>query len=157
MRVALTTHLGLRKCTAINLLRIWAFVFYSRAKFTFKQYKEREFWMCYTVRNWQEFSAVGRYLNSVMDLRSLNGSWPVTALWLVGDWWWWHYISLRCYIVQYRTTVRTKPKIYFIRLCGIWNVADIFNQQSGHFLLEFFIYKQIDGIHLCDQKLLTTC
>jgi hypothetical protein len=100
---------------AITLLRNRAFVFCSRAKFAFKQYKEREFWMFYTVRNQQEFIAVGRYLKSVMDIQTLNGTWLVTALWLVGDWrWWlwWYYSSLR-FFIQYRTTVRTKSKILF--------------------------------------------
>jgi len=36
--------------------------------------------MCYTIGNPQEFSAIGIHLNSVMDIQSLNGSWPFTVL-----------------------------------------------------------------------------
>jgi hypothetical protein len=41
--------------------------------------------MCYTIGTPQEFSALGRYLKIVMDIRSLNGSWPFTLLKIVGD------------------------------------------------------------------------
>jgi len=131
----------LKKVYNYNFTPIRSFVVCSRANFTFKQYKEREFWMCYTVRNWQEFSAVGRHLKSVMGIWSVNGSWPVTALWLVGDG---GGDDDGDGVSSYNTGQPSERNLqyFFIRVCFIWNGTDIFNRQSGHFLLQCLLDKQ---------------